>query len=161
MSAGKRAVILLVEDDPGDQELTRRSLQGDLLKTDLRVANDGAEALDYLLRRGHFADPAASPFPDLVMLDLNMPRVDGKQVLEVMRKTPALQRIPVIVLTTSSEEVDVVRSYDLGCNSFLQKPVEVDSFIETIRTLRRYWLELVTLPPHAEVSASDDARLPS
>lgn len=147
---GRRAVILLVEDDPGDQELTRRSLQGDLLRTDLRVANDGAEGLDYLFRRGRFADPAMSPSPDLVMLDLNMPRVDGKQVLETMRRTPALQRIPVIVLTTSSEEVDVVRSYDLGCNSFLQKPVEVDAFIAAIRDLRRYWLELVTLPPHTE-----------
>lgn len=147
---GRRAVILLVEDDPGDQELTRRSLQGDLLKTDLRIANDGGEALDYLFRRGRYADPEASPRPDLIMLDLNMPRVDGKQVLEILRQTPALDPIPVIVLTTSSEEVDVVRSYDLGCNSFLQKPVEVDAFIDALRTLRRYWLELVTLPPHHE-----------
>lgn len=150
MSAARRsqrAVILLAEDDPGDQELTRRSLQGDLLRTDLRIVNDGEEALDYLFRRGRYSDAEISPVPDLVMLDLNMPRVDGKQVLETIRGCPTLYRIPVIILTTSSEERDIVRSYDLGCSSFLEKPVEVEAFMAAIRALRRYWFELVTLPP--------------
>lgn len=152
----RRAVILLVEDDHGDQELTRRSLEEDLGRTDLRVANDGEEALDYLFRRGPYAAPGAAPRPDVVMLDLNMPRVDGKQVLAVMRETPELCRIPVIVLTTSGAANDVRRAYELGCNSFMQKPVEVDLFIDALRELRHYWLELVTLPPKPEFQYSHD-----
>ncbi len=141
-----RTTILLVEDDPGDQELTRRALQDDIIRVDLRVVSDGKEALDYLLRKGEFEDPRDSPRADMILLDLNMPRVDGKQVLERMRDDPDLGQIPVIVLTTSKEEEDVMRSYDLGCKSFIQKPVEVEKFISAIRELRHYWLDLVTLP---------------
>ena len=143
----KRATILLVEDDPGDQELTRRALEEDVVRTDLRIVNDGKEALDYLRREGSFSDPETSPKPDLILLDLNMPRIDGRQVLEKVREDPEISRIPVIALTTSDEEEDVVRSYDLGCKSFIKKPVEVETFIETIRELQHYWFELVTLPP--------------
>ena len=147
----KNATILLVEDDPGDQELTRRALEEDVVRTDLRIVNDGKEALDYLHREGAFTDPEDSPRPDLILLDLNMPRVDGRQVLEQVRQNPDISRIPVIALTTSDEEEDVLRSYDLGCKSFIKKPVEIDTFIETIRELQHYWFELVTLPadsPH-------------
>ena len=147
----KNATILLVEDDPGDQELTRRALEDDVVHTDLRIVNDGKEALDYLRREGAFTDPDTSPRPDLILLDLNMPRIDGRQVLEQIREDPDISRIPVIALTTSDEEEDVLRSYDLGCKSFIKKPVEIDTFIDTIRELQHYWFELVTLPaenPH-------------
>lgn len=147
----KNATILLVEDDPGDQELTRRALEDDVVHTDLRIVNDGKEALDYLRREGAFTDPDTSPRPDLILLDLNMPRIDGRQVLERVREDPDISRIPVIALTTSDEEEDVLRSYDLGCKSFIKKPVEIDTFIDTIRELQHYWFELVTLPaesPH-------------
>ena len=97
----KNATILLVEDDPGDQELTRRALEDDVVHTDLRIVNDGKEALDYLRREGAFTDPNTSPRPDLILLDLNMPRIDGRQVLEQVREDPDISRIPVIALTTS------------------------------------------------------------
>jgi CheY-like chemotaxis protein len=142
----RSAIVLLVDDDPGDQELTRRALQEDAMKIDLHVANNGEEAMDYLLHCGEWSDPALSPRPDLVLLDLNMPRVDGRQVLERMRAHEKLKSIPVVVLTTSQQETDIVRSYDLGCNSFIVKPVGMEAFLKTIRELGSYWLELVTLP---------------
>jgi CheY-like chemotaxis protein len=138
--------VLLAEDDLGSQELTRRALEDDGLDVDLRVVEDGEEAMDYLLRRGRHADPMKTPRPDLVLLDLNMPRMDGKQVLGAMRAHDELRRIPVVVLTTSRREEDVVRSYDLGCNSYVSKPEEYDRFAEVIRGLRSYWLKIVTLP---------------
>ncbi len=139
-------VVLLAEDDPGDQELTRRALQEDILECDLRIVSDGQETMDYLLRQGDYVDPASAPRPDLILLDLNMPRIDGRQVLKQVRSHPDLRRIPVVVLTTSSEDEDVLSSYDLGCNSFITKPVELEPFVETLRKLGGYWLELVTLP---------------
>ncbi len=142
----KRAVILLAEDDPGDQELTRRALQYDIVRTDLRIVSDGEEALAYLYRQGKYADPEQSPRPDLVLLDLNMPRLNGREVLERLKGDSALSQIPVVVLTTSQEEIDVLRSYDLGCNSYIQKPVDVDRFMKAIRQLGNYWFEVVTLP---------------
>lgn len=145
-SASKRVVILLAEDDPGDQELTRRALQGDILRTDLRIVENGEEAVDYLLRRGRFADPADAPRPDLILLDLNMPRMGGREVLAQIKHKPELGRIPVVVLTTSTQETDIVKSYDLGCNSYIHKPVDIEQFIQVIRQLKNYWFELVTLP---------------
>jgi CheY-like chemotaxis protein len=144
---GKPAVVLLAEDDPADQELTRRALLEDVIKTDLHIVSDGEMALDYLHQRGPFADAATAPRPDLLLLDLNMPRIDGKEVLRQMRSDPGLRRIPVVVLTTSKQEEDIIRSYDLGCNSFITKPVDIDGFIRTVRELGSYWFELVTLPP--------------
>lgn len=146
----RRAVILLAEDDPGDQELTRRALAEDIVRTDLRIVNDGQEALDYLLRQGAYQDPASSPHPDLILLDLNMPRVNGRQVLERLKERPELDHIPVVVLTTSNQDEDILRSYDLGCNSFIQKPVDIDQFLNVARELGRYWFELVALPPAIE-----------
>ena len=151
MSDGKRpgrnVVILLAEDDPGDQELTRRALENDAFATDLRIVADGEEVLEYLERRGRYEHAGTAPSPDLILLDLNMPKMNGREVLEVLRQNPATARIPVVVLTTSQQEADILRSYDLGCNSFIQKPVELDAFVETVRKLGDYWFDVVTLPP--------------
>ena len=141
-----RAVVLLVEDDPGDQELTRRALRESELDVDLRVVSDGEEAMDYLLYRGRYTDRTCAPRPDLVLLDLNMPKLDGRQVLKRMKEAPDLRTIPVVVLTTSQQESDIVGSYDLGCSSLVTKPMEIDSFVECIRQLCAYWFGLVALP---------------
>ncbi len=143
---GKRVVILLVEDDPGDQELTRRALQDDVLRTDLRIANNGEEALEYLQRQGRYAEPGAAPRPDLILLDLNMPKRNGREVLKEIKADEELCRIPIVVLTTSEQEADIVQSYDLGCSSYIQKPVDIDQFIAVVRRLGNYWFEIVTLP---------------
>jgi len=143
------AVILLAEDDPGDQELTRRALEEDVVRVDLRIVCDGEEALDYLQRRGQYADPESSPRPDLILLDLNMPRLTGREVLHTLKTSPDLCRIPVVVLTTSQQEADILATYDLGCNSYVQKPVDIDQFINVVRKMGNYWFEIVTLPQPA------------
>lgn len=143
----KAAVILLAEDDRGDQELTRRALEEGKIRNDLRVVEDGEEALAYLYRRGKYKDPATSPRPDLLLLDLNLPRVDGRQVLEKVRSDSNLRPMPVVVLTTSRQEEDILRSYELGCNSFITKPADMDQFTRLIRTLDEYWFRTVVLPP--------------
>lgn len=145
-NADRRIVILLAEDDPGDQELTRRALTQESFHVDLRIVEDGEEALDYLLRRGAFADPQKSPRPDLMLLDLNMPRVNGREVLREMKKHEDIARVPVIVLTTSEQEADILRSYDLGCSSYIQKPVDIDQFTLAVQQLGTYWFRVVTLP---------------
>ncbi len=139
-------MILLVEDDPGDQELTRRALKHESVNVDLRIANDGEEAMEYLLRSGKYEDPDLSPTPDLILLDLNMPKKNGREVLIDLKKYERLSRIPVVVLTTSEQEADILRSYDLGCNSYIQKPVDIDQFVQSVRRLGTYWFTVVTLP---------------
>lgn len=139
-------VILLVEDDPDDQELTQRAFRACRFKNTLRIVNDGEEALDYLYRRGAFEDPKESPRPHLILLDLNMPKLDGRAVLSRIKEDPGLRRIPIVILTTSSRAEDVARSYDLGVNSYVTKPVRMDSFMQTIRDLEHYWFNLVVLP---------------
>jgi len=147
---GKPAVILLAEDDPGDQELTQRALEQSRIRNELYIVEDGEEALDYLLRRGKYEDPASSPKPDLMLLDLNMPKVDGKRVLEQMRADPNLRRVPVVALTTSRQEQDIISTYDLGVNSYIVKPVNMDQFINAIKVLKDYWFQIVVLPPRGE-----------
>jgi len=149
-SKAKAAVILLAEDDRGDQELTRRALEGGKIRNDLRVVEDGEEALAYLYRRGKYKDPATSPRPDLLLLDLNLPRVDGRQVLKKVRSDSNLRPMAVVVLTTSRQEEDILRSYELGCNSFITKPVGMDQFIQVIQALEEYWFQIVVLPPKME-----------
>ena len=144
---GRPAVVLLAEDDPGDQELTRRAFEEGNLNSDLHIVENGEEALDYLKHRGRFADPETSPRPDLILLDLNMPKVDGRQALRLIKSDPELRRISVVILTTSQEEEDVIRSYDLGCNSYISKPMDIDEFVSVIRSLETYWFQLVNLPP--------------
>ena len=144
----RAATVLLAEDNPADQNLTRRALARGVIQCDLRVVSNGEEAMDYLLQREKFKDPAACPRPDLILLDLNMPRLDGRQVLERMRADSSLDTIPVVVLTTSRQEEDVVRSYKLGCNSFIQKPIQVQDFVAALEQLGAYWLKLVVLLTH-------------
>jgi len=146
----KPAVILLAEDDRGGQELTRRALEAGKICNELRIVEDGEEALAYLFRRGKYKDPASSPRPDLLLLDLNLPRVDGREVLERVRADSKLRRMAVVVLTTSRQEEDILRSYELGCNSFITKPVAMDQFIQLIQALEEYWFQIVVLPPKTE-----------
>jgi CheY-like chemotaxis protein len=135
--------ILLVEDNPNDIEITRRALQKGQLKNELTIARDGQEAIDLLF--GRAGDPAL--LPGLILLDLNLPRVDGREVLSRIKSDPELRRIPVIVLTTSTREEDVVRSYDLGVNTFISKPVRFEDFIKVIGAIQEYWIVIATLPP--------------
>jgi CheY-like chemotaxis protein len=146
----KPATILLVEDDRGDQELTRRALGEGKIRNELRIVEDGEEALAYLFRRGKYEDPTTSPRPDLLLLDLNLPRVDGREVLEQIRADSKLRRMAVVVLTTSRQEEDILRSYELGCNSFIPKPVDLNQFMQVIQALEKYWFQIVVLPPKTE-----------
>ncbi len=143
----KPAVILLVEDDPGDQELTRRALEEGKIRNELYIVQDGEEALDYLYRREQYANPDDAPRPDLILLDLNLPKLNGKQVLEKIRQDPDLRRLAVVVLTTSRHEEDVLRSYDLGVNSYINKPVDLTQLTRLVHALEAYWFQLVVLPP--------------
>lgn len=150
-SSGRRAVILLAEDDYGDQELTKRALQDELLNTDLRIVDNGEQAMEYLKRQGKYVDPDSSPRPDLLLLDLNMPLKNGREVMVEMKSDPQLCNIPVVVLTTSKQDRDVLSSYQEGCNSFIQKPVDIDQFIQVVQQLGKYWFEMVTLPTDVAV----------
>ena len=141
------AIILLAEDDLGDQELTKRALEEGKVENELYIVKDGEEALDYLFRRGRYTDPETSPRPDLFLLDLNMPKLDGRQVLEQIRSIHELRNIRVVVLTTSHQEEDITRSYDLGVHSYITKPIDLDQFFNVVRTLEEYWFQIVVLPP--------------
>ncbi|HEV3316935.1 MAG TPA: response regulator [Candidatus Angelobacter sp.] len=146
--------ILLVEDDPRDVRLTTRELQAGNTKIRIEVARDGAEALDFLFCQGDYSQRSSDRPPKLVLLDLKLPKVDGLQVLREIKSNPATQAIPVVVLTSSKEERDMVESYKLGVNSYIQKPVEFEKFRETIRTLGLYWLG-VNQPPPDKTFAND------
>ena len=139
--------ILLVEDNPDDVELTRIAFAEAGAGYRLIVVSDGAEAVDYLLARGVHADRDPNELPALVLLDLNLPKLDGREVLQVIRNHPATKTLPVVVLTTSAEPYDVDRVYDLGANSYIQKPVEFERFVEVVRQIGLYWLDLNQ--PHA------------
>lgn len=149
MTDSTRPVILLVEDSPADQELTRRAFLDTLFQVDLRVVNDGDEALDYLHRRGAYRSSESSPTPNLVLLDLNLPRMDGREVLSHMRQEDAFAGIPVVILTSSDDEREVRKGYELGCNSYVTKPTTFEGFVIMIRNLLDYWLDLVRLPTSA------------
>ncbi|MEW6742318.1 MAG: response regulator [Planctomycetota bacterium] len=140
-------VILLAEDDAGDQELIRRALEEGGVPVELHVVQDGEQALDYLLRRGRYSDPRLSPRPHLMLLDLNMPKLDGKQVLREMLEQPELRRLPVVALTTSRDEKDVRETYELGANSYVRKPERAEQYVSLVRSLEAYWFDLVVLPP--------------
>lgn len=138
--------ILLAEDDPDDQAFTREAMTESRLANELIIVEDGQELLDYLRREGQYAEPAKAPRPGLILLDLKMPRKDGLEALEELKADPALRQIPVVVLTTSRADEDISRSYALGVNSFIRKPVTFDGLVEAIRGLGRYWFEIVELP---------------
>ena len=136
--------ILLVEDSPGDVRLTEEVLRDARVANELHVVEDGEQAMAFV---GGRASHRAAPRPDLILLDLNLPRKDGREVLAELKADPELRRIPVIVLTTSSAERDVLRSYDLSANCYLTKPVDLDEFISVVRSIEAFWLSLVRLPP--------------
>jgi len=145
----KPATVLLIEDDPDDQHLTRRALDNELVKIDLRIVENGETALDYLFQRAEFSDVESAPVPDLIFLDLNLPRIGGREILNQIKRDDRLRHIPVVVLTTSDHDTDVLQSYNLGCNSYVTKPVDLSKFIGAVRELQTYWLTLVTLPPNS------------
>ena len=142
----KSITILLADDDVDDRMMAREALDESRLANDLRCVEDGEELMDYLSRRGKYADPASSPTPGLILLDLNMPKKDGREALQEIKADPELRRIPVVILTTSKAEEDIYRTYDLGVNSFITKPVVFESLVELMRTLGKYWFEIVELP---------------
>lgn len=136
--------ILLVEDNPGDARLAQEALKEGRMPSRLKVVVDGVEAMTYLRREGGYGE---APRPHLVLLDLNLPRKDGRQVLAEMKADPELRRIPVVVLTTSQADQDIMRSYDLHANCYITKPVDLDRFISVVRSIEEYWCSVVTLPP--------------
>ena len=144
--SGHPAIILLAEDNPADQRLVQRALRKAKMHTKLYIAKDGEEAIHFLQRSGEFADPKKSPRPDLILLDINMPRMDGKEVLQSIRANASTKAIPVVMLTTSSYNVDINQSYNLGANAYLTKPAEMSTFIQAIQRLEEFWFELVVLP---------------
>lgn len=139
-------VILMADDDADDRLMTREAFEESKLGNDFRVVEDGEELLAYLRRQGKFADPASAPRPGVILLDLNMPRKDGREALKEIKADPDLRRIPVVILTTSKAEEDIYRTYDLGANSYIMKPVTFDGLVEVMRGLGRYWVEIVELP---------------
>jgi CheY-like chemotaxis protein len=148
MNANARPiVILLADDDEEDRMLAGDALEASRVVNDLRFVEDGEELLDYLYHRGRYAEPGSSPTPGLILLDLNMPRKDGREALREIKADPELRRIPVVVLTTSKAEEDIYRTYDLGANSFITKPVSFEGLVAVMRDIGRYWIEIVELPP--------------
>ena len=143
----KPITILLADDDADDRMLTRDALAESRLANDLRFVEDGEQLMAYLYRQGRFVSPESSPRPGLILLDLNMPRKDGREALREIKGDPTLRSIPIVVLTTSKAEEDIYRTYDLGVNSFITKPVTFDGLVNVMRTLGSYWFEIVELPP--------------
>lgn len=146
MNEAKPPHILIAEDDDEDYELCRRAFELARLVNPVHRVRDGQELLDFLLRRGVYGRPRNLPSPLLILLDLRMPRKDGLQALAEIKERPGLRRIPVIVLTTSAEEADVLRCYDLGSNSYIKKPAGIEELLQVVRALKQYWLEVVALP---------------
>lgn len=142
----KRRTILLVEDNPDDELLARRALKKNNIANNLEVVRDGAEALDYLFSRGNYAKQDSNEIPQVIFLDLKLPKVDGLSVLKQIRSNEKTKMIPVVVLTSSDEEQDLVESYSLGANSYVRKPVDFDEFIEAVRQLGLYWLTINRTP---------------
>ncbi len=139
--------ILLVEDNPMDVELTVRAFKRNKMSNPVKIVRDGQEALDYLFRRGEFADPDKSPVPGLILLDIRLPRVDGLEVLREFKRHPVYRPIPVVMLTTSQDDGDVAKSYDLGANSYIVKPVDFDKFLEVVERIELYWILTNVQPP--------------
>jgi CheY-like chemotaxis protein len=142
----KIITILLADDDADDRKLTHEAFVENRLANQLHFVEDGEELMDYLHRRGKFSDMSNAPLPGLILLDLNMPRKDGREALREIKAHPDLRRIPIVVLTTSKAEEDIIRSYDLGVNSYITKPVTFKSLVELVKVLGCYWFEVVELP---------------
>ncbi|MBI3852672.1 MAG: response regulator [Verrucomicrobia bacterium] len=143
----KSIAILMADDDPDDRLLTLHAFQRSRLRGELRFVEDGEDLMDYLKRRGKYLSPATSPRPDLILLDLNMPRKQGHEALHEIKADPRLRQIPVVVLTTSRAQEDIFRTYDLGANSFISKPATFEGMLGMVRNLADYWFKLVELLP--------------
>ncbi len=148
MTQEKRSIIILIaDDDPDDRMLAKEAWEESRLANDIHFVTDGEELLDYLYRRGEYASLGSASRPGVILLDLNMPRKDGREALKEIKSDPNLRQIPIVVLTTSKAEEDIYRSYDLGVSSFITKPVTFESLVEVMKTLGKYWFEIVELPP--------------
>ena len=145
MTSGRLAEILLVEDSPGDVRLTREALKESKVRNQLSVAEDGVEAMAFLRREGKYSGAVR---PDLILLDLNLPRKDGREVLAEIKADETLKRIPVVILTTSDAEQDVLKGYDLHANCYITKPVDFERFISVVKSIDDFWFSIVKLPPH-------------
>jgi CheY-like chemotaxis protein len=142
---GRKAIdILMVEDNPGDVRLTREALREAKVRNHIHVATDGVEALAFLRRQGRYADV---PRPDVILLDLNLPKKDGREVLAEIKADPNLRRIPVVILTSSEAEEDILKAYNLHANAYVAKPVDLEKFIAVVKSIEDFWLEIVKLPP--------------
>jgi two-component system response regulator len=143
---GKTFTILMADDDEDDRLLTKDALLESRVRNNLYCVEDGVELLEYLRREGKFSDPATSPRPGLILLDLNMPRKDGREALKEIKADAELQNIPVVILTTSGQEEDKVKGYNLGAASYITKPVNFEGLVELMKALGKYWIEFVELP---------------
>jgi CheY-like chemotaxis protein len=143
----KTVTILVADDDADDRQLVREAFEEARVANPLVFVEDGVELLEYLHRKGAYADPASSPRPGLILLDLNMPRLDGREALSIIKEDPLLRSIRVIIMTTSKAEQDIIRSYNLSASSYITKPVTFESLVDVVKTIGKYWLEIVELPP--------------
>jgi CheY-like chemotaxis protein len=139
--------ILMADDDEDDCQFTKNAFIENRLLNEIRFVKDGVELMDYLHRRGKFADPATSPRPGLILLDLNMPKLDGRAALKAIKSDPGLRAIPVVILTTSEEDEDILRSYENGASSYIPKPVTFEGMVEITKKIGFYWFDIVRLPP--------------
>ena len=146
---GEAITILLADDDAGDRRLVQKALEKSRLANELFCVADGEELLDFLRHQGAYADASRYPRPGVILLDLNMPKKDGREALEEIRADPELRCLPVVVLTTSEDEEDILRSYKIGANSFITKPVTFEALVEVMRSLGNYWFSIVQLPREA------------
>jgi two-component system response regulator len=149
LSERRAITILMADDDEEDRELTREAMSDSRLANEMRFVCDGQELIDYLRHEGAYADGADAPEPGIILLDLNMPKKDGREALAEIKSDPALRHIPIVVLTTSKAEEDIFRTYGLGVNSFITKPVTFAGLVEVLQAWSRYWFEIVELPVHA------------
>jgi len=146
MKNGLPITILMADDDADDRMLVKDAFAESRLNNDLHFVEDGEQLLDYLFRRGKFAHLKGTPYPGLILLDLNMPKKDGREALAEIKAHPDLKRIPIVILTTSRAEEDILRTYDLGANSFITKPVTFENLVHVVQVLGNYWVEIVELP---------------
>ncbi len=147
MKQGSPITILMADDDADDRRLTKEALEESRLANGIRFVEDGEELMDYLRHVGKYTNAQESPRPGLILLDLNMPRYDGRAALKEIKNDPDLRQIPIVILTTSKADEDVYRSYDLGVNSYIVKPVTFEALVDILQTIEKYWIEIVELPP--------------
>jgi len=147
MKQGSPITILMADDDADDRRLTKEALEESRLANGIRFVEDGEELMEYLRHTGKYAPPNETPRPGLILLDLNMPRYDGRAALKEIKNDPELRQIPIVILTTSKADEDVYRSYDLGVNSYIVKPVTFEALVDILQTIEKYWIEIVELPP--------------